>query len=376
MTGLPTSDALKRLLPLAPRLGITRIGDLTGLDRIGIPVVQAVRPLGLANSVTQGKGTSLDAAAVSAIMEAAEQFFAERVDVMDPVMATALELGADTASFGLHLLEGVAEDWHRRSLAWLPAEDLLGGPGGWLPMELVHTAYIDPPLASDGVFEASTTGLACGFCRQQAQLHGLLECIERDAIARAQQTHGFFHRFRFEPQTLEDETLTLLIEMLQAAGLIAAFWAADAAGNVPTVWCQIMEDEGAVPLMPLPAEGFASALDFKRASRGALLEAAQSRLAAISGARDDISRLAFPARFDWEAIDTHRRFLREGKKSFCYEDLANREISGGSALDPVVERLAADGITSVLHVALDNTPCPEILASRIFVPQFLPLREA
>jgi hypothetical protein len=53
-------------MPRLDVLGITRLGDLTGLDRIGIPVVQAVRPLELANSVTQGKRRARAAATVIA----------------------------------------------------------------------------------------------------------------------------------------------------------------------------------------------------------------------------------------------------------------------------------------------------------------------
>lgn len=377
MTPLSSRDALQRLLPLLAKLQITRIGDLTGLDRIGIPVAQAVRPSGLANSVTQGKGVDLAAAAVSAIMEAAEQFFAERIDAMEPVAASAIGLGIEPGQFRHHLLGAAPHGWESQTVGWLRAEDLLGGPDGWLPFEMVHTAYVDPPIATDGVFEASTSGLACGFDAQHAKLHGLLECIERDAIARAQATHGFFHRYRIDENALKAGELAALLERVEGAGLVAAFFAAEAAGAVPVVWCQIMEDGGHAPLMPLPAEGFAAALDFGSAMRAALLEAVQSRLAAISGARDDITRAAFPSRFDWQAIGIHRRFLREGARMLREEELCSREISGpGSPLDLVLERLERAGISAVLHVPLDNSPCPGIAASRIAVPQLLPLREA
>ena len=42
---------------------------MTGLDRIGVPVVQAIRPLARSNVVTQGKGPTLAHAAVAALME-------------------------------------------------------------------------------------------------------------------------------------------------------------------------------------------------------------------------------------------------------------------------------------------------------------------
>ena len=38
------ADTLAAWAPLMPRLGITRLADITGLDVIGLPVIQAVRP--------------------------------------------------------------------------------------------------------------------------------------------------------------------------------------------------------------------------------------------------------------------------------------------------------------------------------------------
>ena len=60
-------------------MGITRLGDITGLDYIGIPVVVAVRPNSRSVSVSQGKGLDLHQATASALMEAIEGFHAEEV---------------------------------------------------------------------------------------------------------------------------------------------------------------------------------------------------------------------------------------------------------------------------------------------------------
>lgn len=46
------------------RCGVSRVADVTGLDRIGIPVAIAVRPLARSLSVSQGKGCTLEAAMV------------------------------------------------------------------------------------------------------------------------------------------------------------------------------------------------------------------------------------------------------------------------------------------------------------------------
>src|SRR3954462_14696180 len=73
------SDTLMRVRPFSAQMGITRVGNITGLDRIGIPVVVAVRPNSRSVAVSQGKGPTLGQALTSALMEATELFHAEDV---------------------------------------------------------------------------------------------------------------------------------------------------------------------------------------------------------------------------------------------------------------------------------------------------------
>ena len=74
-----------------PRFGITRLAEVTGLDRIGIPVWMAIRPNSRTLAVSQGKGLTDAAAQASALMEAAEIASAERFPVPRRV-ATARDL--------------------------------------------------------------------------------------------------------------------------------------------------------------------------------------------------------------------------------------------------------------------------------------------
>lgn len=62
------------LQPLLGAAGITRVADLTWLDDLGIPTVQAVRPASLTLSVSQGKAVTYRAAQVSAVMESMENW--------------------------------------------------------------------------------------------------------------------------------------------------------------------------------------------------------------------------------------------------------------------------------------------------------------
>ena len=85
------AETLARVRPLMPTMGITRIANITGLDRLGIPVVMVCRPNSRSIAVSQGKGLTLDAAKASGLMESVETFHAESI-TRPLVLATAREL--------------------------------------------------------------------------------------------------------------------------------------------------------------------------------------------------------------------------------------------------------------------------------------------
>src|SRR3989442_15128503 len=68
---------LDRTNPWFNEIGITRIGNVTGLDAIGLPVVMVCRPNSRSVAVSQGKGLTLAAAKASGLMEAIELWHAE-----------------------------------------------------------------------------------------------------------------------------------------------------------------------------------------------------------------------------------------------------------------------------------------------------------
>jgi len=72
---------MERVRPHLSRMGITRIANLTGLDRIGLPTVMVTRPNARSVAVALGKGLSLEAARVSGVMEAIETWHAERISL-------------------------------------------------------------------------------------------------------------------------------------------------------------------------------------------------------------------------------------------------------------------------------------------------------
>src|SRR5215207_7185666 len=76
---------LRRARAAAADAGVTRLADVTRLDRLGLPVWQAIRPMSRALSVHQGKGATDTDAQIGALLEAVESDSAERFDSEGPI---------------------------------------------------------------------------------------------------------------------------------------------------------------------------------------------------------------------------------------------------------------------------------------------------
>ena len=61
-------ETFLKIKPFLKQMGITRVANVTGLDRINIPVFAAYRPNSKSLAVSQGKGHSIDAARVKSPM--------------------------------------------------------------------------------------------------------------------------------------------------------------------------------------------------------------------------------------------------------------------------------------------------------------------
>src|SRR5688572_23395324 len=122
------------------RFGITRVGELTGLDRIGLPVWFACRPNSRSLVVSQGKGISDEQARISAVMEAIENAIAEESDPHVTELCTIAELkrkGCHAISFA-RLTRCVSDEPDpRRQYAWVPGISLFTGETWFAPYELI-----------------------------------------------------------------------------------------------------------------------------------------------------------------------------------------------------------------------------------------------
>src|SRR5262249_11531806 len=149
----------------------------------------------------------------------------------------------------------------------------LDGAPLWLPVNAVVFPYLPSPGAQR-LFAAHTHGLATGGDRDEAIVHGLLECIERDAYARAvalasTRRGADVPVIALEPP--ERAAARELVDRIRDAGLRVLLRDLTADHAVPVVLC-VISDGG------LAHMGIAAHLDADRAVRDAVLEAAQSRV--------------------------------------------------------------------------------------------------
>ncbi|MFD2740546.1 YcaO-like family protein [Sulfitobacter aestuarii] len=357
---------LRRIRPLMGRFGITRLADVTGLDRIGLPVMLAIRPNARSIAVSQGKGLTRAQAAASALMEAIEIWHAEHFD--GPVFfASHADLARRHDFVDLARLpaqRGGGFDSHER-LHWVQASDLLGTGPKLVPREMVHADYTHPLPPGAGHFPASTNGLASGNHRLEAICHGICEVIERDALALwHRQDLSARRATRLDPDSLEGAELPGLIARFARAGLETALWDVTSDIGIASFLCVIREPGGEGHL----GLGSGSHPDRAIALRRACTEAAQTRLNYISGAREDLSLAeygsagraekaqSFAALFD--APPGRRRFVAVPSRR-------NRHLQ--EDLDHLLRLLQRAGIAEVALVDLARSE-HDIPVVRVIIP--------
>ena len=288
-------ETLARLRPYFSRLGITRLGDLTGLDKLGIPVAFATRPNSFSLSVSLGKGPDRDSALASAAMEAAEMAIAERPPI-DPLKASVSELkavGRPTIDIGLVTRCQPGRLKADEPIHWVTGQNLLDGHPVLVPWALVGLDHRLAPIGYHDAFEVSSDGLASGNTPAEAVLHGICELIERDAYSSLQ--FGSGERLRDRCRTLRttgDMQLDMLMAAVERAGLRVQLLDMTTDIGVPAYMAILLPVAGGEPGREGTAlcGGCGCHPTRRRAIMRAITEAAQSRLALIAGARDDLSQ--------------------------------------------------------------------------------------
>lgn len=357
----------KRFSPLAARIGLTRLADVTGLDSIGIPVVSAIRPMGRSLSTQQGKGSTLLAARVSALMESIETWHAETAKL--PVRrTTAKALGKAAAPLArLPRATGVrrADALASVTLPWVEGFELVSARPMWVPLQAVTLDCVFGSRVPH--FDVSSNGLASGNCMVEAIVHGLCEVIERDAEARWRRSGS---QRRLVLDSVQDPSCLELIERFTRAGVRVVVWDLTSDVGIAVFACAIMEDPEQPAWRQLGLyQGFGCHLAPEIALSRALTEAAQTRLTYIVGARDDFFPFDYERATDPELLQSiWYQLAHESHQPVLFEELpALASADLGADLELTVDRLGACGNRQVVVVDLSR-PEFEVPVVKVLVP--------
>ncbi len=276
-------ETLERIEPLMKKAGITRLADITDLDRVGIPVFSAIRPSAESGaiSVYNGKGLTKEEAKVSALMEGFERYSAEvrGYNIVRKGVEEFME--SHNAVDPMELILTPASAFHllKQPVGWVKGYDLNGMEEIWVPASAVFHPYISKlDLA---LFRTSTNGLASGNNHEEAVLHGLCEVIERDAWSLAEGRR----KLQGDVEVPESGMVRELVEKFTSKGIEVHLKNLTSDIGVPTI--AAAADDVVVQDPALLTLGIGTHLNPEVAAIKALLEVAQSRLTQIHGARED-----------------------------------------------------------------------------------------
>ncbi|MDR2943929.1 MAG: YcaO-related McrA-glycine thioamidation protein [Methanosarcinales archaeon] len=355
--------------PLTETAGITRIADITKLDRLNIPVFSCIRP-GAAEgaiSVYNGKGVTPIAARVSAIMEGMERYSAEpqQDDPITvgkyPVLAEGFEI-LDPAE--LILPEAADPD---TVLPWVSAYEILFADDGETLFSeelLVPAAAVYHPLPSHyySVFRTGTNGIASGNALEEATFHAMCEVIERDAwsLLEAEKKGGRLIIDIIDPDILE------LIRTFEKSGVHVLLRDITSDIGLPTI--AAVADDVELKDPTLLCLGMGTHSSPKIAALRALTEAAQSRATQIHGAREDATIADVRRQIGYDRTKRLNAKWFDSSETIRWSEL--KDISSDDFLDEIKNTVRALNRVGLRTVIVKDLTRPElgIPVVRVIIP--------
>ncbi len=336
---------------LLPKIGVTRIANITDLDRVGIPVFSAIRPSAAAGAISiySGKGANETNARISAIMESFERCLAEQPEISINLPGIPLDTERTNDTY-----ESLSESYpalypgtlllpqpfpESTSIEWVMGYDLMNDIEVFVPANAVFHPY--NPMDGNKLFRSNTNGLASGNTIEEAVLHGLLEVIERDALSIAE----FTRNPGKEIVLSESDGLNYeLKRKMEETGIKVKVWLLDSDVDIPTVVAAL--DDTVLKDPALLVMGAGAHLSPEIAVTRALTEAAQSRVVQIHGAREDTDRERVVRTFGYDHMRKMNGYWYEELEQVRMDELRDSSSNTPAAnIKTVLERLdgVADG---------------------------------
>ena len=358
-----TIDKVERKLKVA---GVTRITEITHLDRIGIPVYSAIRP-GAAEgavSIYAGKGATKPQAKASAMMEAFERYSAEQqlIDNEKIVFGPFKEIQGAVDPKSL-ILPSNSHGIDNKEISWVKAVNAANDEEFLLPSNAVYHPYY--PKKDQFLFKSNTNGLASGNVIEEAVFHGITEVVERDAWS-------IFEALR-QPkrevncQNTDNSLIRDVLAKFQKASVDIKLIDLTADVKIPTM--AAVSDDTVLKDPALLTLGVGTHLDPEVAAIRALTEVAQSRATQIHGTREDTNRAVFMRKAGYQRMKRiNKHWFGESRDIIEISDIKNRaKKSFKEDIETSLKLLSKQDFDQVLFTDLTRSEI-QIPVVRVVIP--------
>ena len=356
----PAQETLSHISQLSQKIGVTRLADITDMDKLRIPNFSAVLP-GTEDYiwVYSGKGATKVHAKASALMESIERYSSLPSGCQKNFITGNYQQLSKKFKI-LHPQEVVEplsfEYRNDMPMDFLPGFDLFTNEQIIVPASLALFRYSPrPPVVNPFAFH-HTNGLASGNVLEEAICHSLCELIERDSVSLAQlrasaipfhflrhisnslRQKGYpiveipFDRFIDDSTIFPDvdisdvefEPVKITAKKFARAGISLIIKDITSNIGVPTFNASSIEwishDYGYL------AEGHGTHPDARIALLRAITEVSQTRAANIQGARDDLRKIKYSEtnaedKRAWQFMPSKNKIKFSEVKTFFNEDI-------------------------------------------------------
>jgi thioglycine synthase len=353
-------QTLKIAIPLCKQIGVTRIADITHMDKLTIPNYSAVLP-GTEDYiwVYSGKGPTKLHARASALMECIERYSSLPSSTRRDFVHGSYDQLSE--SFAVLHPDEVVEPINfqyrdNMTLDFLSGFELFSDSRILVPAHLALFRYTTKPPAVNPFAYYHTNGLASGNVLEEAVCHSLCEVIERDAVSLAElrasaipfhfiqtitnslRTNGYpisavkAAQFRDDPSVYPDvevsdvdfEPVQKLLKKFEDAKIPLIVKDITSDIDIPTFIASSVEwitDDYAYF-----AEGHGTYPDARIALLRAITEVSQTRAANIQGARDDLRKIKYTQDDSgekrlWQFMPSRNKIRFADVKSYCHDDI-------------------------------------------------------
>jgi ribosomal protein S12 methylthiotransferase accessory factor YcaO len=381
------------------KIGVTRIGNITHLDRLGIPNYSVVLP-GTEDYiwVYSGKGPNKTQALTSGLMETVERHCSlpnsyERIFIRGSFNELSKRYNILRPD---ELCEPLTFQYHGDMIMdYMSGFDLISSEEILVPAPLALFRYIPNGTAVNPFSFSHTNGLASGNVLEEAVCHALCEVVERDSASLADLRSSSipFHLIKtlaielrsngypvkeFPSKVMVDEPNLFGMLKLKdlsfqpAVNLVSRFEAA----GISLVVKDITSDIG-IPTFSAAsaewltqdygymAEGTGTHPDPRIALIRAITELSQTRAANIQGARDDLRKISYVGensedKRSWQFMKSNREVAFSEIKGHYFENILDD-------IRLIINRLRSVGLKKAIIVDL-TLPYLRIPVVRAIVP--------